>query len=382
MPIPSAAPSGAPYNRPPKFLKWRSNLAPASAPTKSCADRRRRHGRGLPRARHEAGSRRRAQDPAATRSRSDPDRLARFQREAQVLASLNHPHIARDLRPRGDRRVARARDGTRRGEDSGASGSRAGAIPLDEALPIAKQIAEALEAAHEQGIIHRDLKPANIKVRPDGTVKVLDFGLAKALDPAAAARRDADRTRRRSPRRRLTGIGVILGTAAYMSPEQARGKAVDKRADIWAFGVVLLEMLAGRQIVLGETLPTLLAAVLTGSRLGDAACERLPRDSPAVAALSSTRIRSGGLASSAEARLDLDEVLTDTPTSDSSLSATVGHRWNRVAVGLPTLLFALAVVAVAAALSMRSATHGAAQVHLDGHCRPPVSPFQWIGTTS
>ena len=139
------------------------------------------------------------------------------------------------------------------GDDSGRSASRVGAIPLDEALPIARQIAEALEAAHEQGIIHRDLKPANIKVRADGAVKVLDFGLAKALEPApgsASAGRLAN-----SPTITVAGdddAGMILGTAAYMSPEQAKGRAVDKRTDIWAFGVVLYEMLTGRRAFEGD----------------------------------------------------------------------------------------------------------------------------------
>ena len=148
--------------------------------------------------------------------------------------------------------------------------SREGPIPLDEALAIAKQIAEALEAAHEQGIIHRDLKPANIKVRPDGTVKVLDFGLAKAMEPATAAAR----LQRGKPVRpisvaddhqspAMTQLGMILGTAAYMAPEQASGKPVDKRADIWAFGVVLWEMLTGRRMFEGETISHVLAAVLT-----------------------------------------------------------------------------------------------------------------------
>ena len=150
--------------------------------------RRRRHGRGLSRARHEAESRRRDQGPARTSFASDRDRLARFQREAKTLASLNHPNIARST---GSRRA----DGCAR---SSWSWSRAricrsaiarGPIPLDDALPIARQIAEALEAAHEQGIIHRDLKPANIKVRADGTVKVLDFGLAKAIEPVGGVER-------------------------------------------------------------------------------------------------------------------------------------------------------------------------------------------------
>ena len=136
-----------------------------------------------------------------------------------------------------------------------------GPIPLDEALPIAKQIAEALEAAHEQGIIHRDLKPANIKVRTDGTVKVLDFGLAKALDPASSVAADVTASPTiTSPA--MTKAGVILGTAAYMSPEQAQGKPADKRADIWAFGMVLYEMLTATRLFRGETITATLAAVL------------------------------------------------------------------------------------------------------------------------
>ncbi len=135
-----------------------------------------------------------------------------------------------------------------------------GAIPIDEALPIAKQIAEALEAAHEQGIIHRDLKPANIKVRPDGTVKVLDFGLAKAMDPVGGVPNMSQSPTITTPA--MTHAGIILGTAAYMSPEQARGKTVDKRADIWAFGVVLFEMLTARRAFEGDDIAITLAAVM------------------------------------------------------------------------------------------------------------------------
>jgi eukaryotic-like serine/threonine-protein kinase len=136
-----------------------------------------------------------------------------------------------------------------------------GAIPIDEALPIAKQIAEALEAAHEHGIVHRDLKPANIKVRSDGTVKVLDFGLAKAMEPMGAV----SVSNSMSPTittPAMTQAGMILGTAAYMSPEQAKGRTVDRRADVWAFGAVLFEMVSGRQPFSGETVSETLAEVM------------------------------------------------------------------------------------------------------------------------
>ena len=190
---------------------------------------------------------------------NDSDRMARFEREAQVLASLNHPHIAAiyGLQESDGMRalVMELVEGPTLGEQIGGR-----AMALEEALPIAKQIAEALEYAHEKGIIHRDLKPANVKLTTDGHVKVLDFGLAKALEaPAPAAGNPSI-----SPTLTIEGTraGMILGTAAYMSPEQARGKAVDKRADIWSFGVVLYEMLTGKQPFAGATVSDTLAAVV------------------------------------------------------------------------------------------------------------------------
>ena len=201
----------------------------------------------------------------------DPDRLARFEREAQVLAALNHPHIGAIY----GLEEAVVEAGLQRKSvvalvlelvegPTLADRIAHGPIPPDEAIPIARQIAEALEAAHEAGIIHRDLKPANIKLRPDGTVKVLDFGLAKAFDPASGSGTQATGMSH-SPTltARGTEAGIILGTAAYMAPEQARGKPVDKRADIWAFGVVLFEMLTGHRLFEGETISDTLAAVLT-----------------------------------------------------------------------------------------------------------------------
>jgi hypothetical protein len=201
---------------------------------------------------------------------ADPDRLTRFQREAEVLASLNHPHIAA---------IYGLEDAPSTG--SGHGGGKAlvmelvegptladriaqGPLPIDEALAIARQIAEALEAAHEQGIIHRDLKPANIKVREDGTVKVLDFGLAKFTEPGAVreGREDLSQSPTLTSPAAMTGMGAILGTATYMSPEQARGRPVDKRTDVWAFGAVLYEMLTGARAFEGDDITEVIAAVV------------------------------------------------------------------------------------------------------------------------
>ena len=195
---------------------------------------------------------------------SDPERLARFEREAKTLAALNHPHIAHI-------HGLEESDGVRtlvlEFVDGPTLADRIahGPIPINEALTIARQIAEALEAAHDQGIIHRDLKPENIKVRTDGTVKVLDFGLAKALDPTSAATADVTASPTITAPALMTGAGMIVGTAAYMSPEQARGKAVDRRTDLWAFGCVLFEMITGRRVFPGATVSDTIAAVLERS---------------------------------------------------------------------------------------------------------------------
>ena len=191
---------------------------------------------------------------------TDADRLARFQREAQVLASLNHPNIAAIYGVEESNGIRALVMELVEGPTL-ADRIRQGPIPVEEALPIAKQIAEALEAAHEQGIIHRDLKPANIKLRPDGTVKVLDFGLAKALEPNSA-HVDATASPTITSPAMMTGVGMLLGTAAYMSPEQARGKAVDRRSDIWAFGCVLYEMLTRRRAFEADDVSLTLARVL------------------------------------------------------------------------------------------------------------------------
>jgi serine/threonine-protein kinase len=195
---------------------------------------------------------------------SDPDRLVRFHREAQVLASLNHPRIAAiyGFEDSGDAHalVLELVEGPTLADRIGQ-----GPIPIDEALPIAIQIAEALEAAHEQGIIHRDLKPANVKIKSDGSVKVLDFGLAKLNDPNAPNGPHAPDALSMSPTLTspvMTGVGMLLGTAAYMSPEQARGKPVDKRADIWAFGCVLYEMITGERAFEGQDFAEVLASIV------------------------------------------------------------------------------------------------------------------------
>jgi eukaryotic-like serine/threonine-protein kinase len=193
---------------------------------------------------------------------SDPERLARFTREAQTLASLNHPNIAHihGLEESGGVRALVME--LVEGEDLAQRLSR-GRIPLDDALTFAKQIAEALEAAHDQGIVHRDLKPANVKVRPDGTVKVLDFGLAKLAPPeATAGHADVTASPTITSPAMMTGIGVILGTAAYMAPEQAKGREADKRSDIWAFGCVLYEMLTGTRAFDGGDMTDVLGAVV------------------------------------------------------------------------------------------------------------------------
>ncbi len=242
---------------------------------------------------------------------SEPDRLMRFEREAKTLASLNHPNIAQIYGLEGD--VGRS-GGTLalamelvEGEDLAERIAR-GAMPLDEVLPIARQIADALEAAHGQGIIHRDLKPANVKVRGDGTVKVLDFGLAKAVD--AAPERggpSADTPTVTSPA--LTAMGLILGTAAYMAPEQAKGKPVDKRADIWAFGVVIFELLSGRRMFGGETISETIAAVLMKEPDWSALPRTVPTKVRRLVERCLTRDPRARLQDMGEARIALDEVL-------------------------------------------------------------------------
>ena len=202
---------------------------------------------------------------------SDEERVARFEREAKLLASLNHPNIAGIYGFEENAIVLELVEGPTLAERI-----EQGPIPVDEAIAIAKQIAEALEAGHEAGVIHRDLKPANIKVREDGTVKVLDYGLAKALEGDAATEADSELSQSPTLTRQGTQIGVILGTAAYMSPEQARGKPVDERTDIWAFGAVVYEMLTAEKAFPGEDVSDTLAGVLRA----EPDLDSLPRATP------------------------------------------------------------------------------------------------------
>jgi serine/threonine-protein kinase len=228
----------------------------------------------------------------------DPERMARFQREAEMLASLNHRNIAQIYGVEDGALVMELVEG----------GTLSSPLPIDTALNYARQIAEALEYAHERGVIHRDLKPANIKVTPEGTVKLLDFGLAKAIEDPVAMRDDPEH----SPTLTLgvTRMGVILGTAAYMSPEQASGKNADRRADIWGFGAVLYEMLAGKRAFAGESVSDTLASVLKV----DPDWSALPAETPAsirrLIQRCLTKDRKQRLQAIGEARIAIDEALS------------------------------------------------------------------------
>ncbi|MEO8502499.1 MAG: protein kinase [Acidobacteriota bacterium] len=245
---------------------------------------------------------------------ADAERVARFEREAKLLAQLQHPHIAAvyGLEESDGRRalVMELVDG----DDLSAVIER-GPLPVPEALSIARQVADALEAAHEQGIVHRDLKPANIKLRADGTVKVLDFGLAKAMSPAVASGAEAMNSPTLTARG--TQLGVILGTAAYMAPEQAKGKSVDRRADIWAFGVVLYEMLSGRRAFDGDDVSEVMASVLKTEPDWSAVPAETP---PAVRRLLRRALEKDPrrrLSSIGDARLELDEIEVTAPAASA-----------------------------------------------------------------
>ena len=287
---------------------------------------------------------------------ADLERLARFEREAKTLASLNHPHIAAIYGFEKTTGVHALVMELVEGDDLSQRIVH-GAIAWDEALPIAKQIAEALEAAHEQGIIHRDLKPANIKVRPDGTVKVLDFGLAKLNDPNVSNGSNDPNAFSMSPTLitpAMTQVGVIMGTAAYMSPEQARGRAVDRRADVWAFGAVLFEMMSGRRAFSGENVSETLAEVMKS----EPSWQSLPSHVPAhlvrlirqcLVKDPRQRIRDmGDVRLALEGAFETTAAPTVTPTAPD-------RRWTRTAVfGLAAAAAVVASVGAGGAVWMMS----------------------------
>jgi serine/threonine-protein kinase len=269
----------------------------------------------------------------------DPERLARFAREAQLLAALSHPHICAiyGLEDAGDSRalVLELVEGP-----TLADRIAEGPIPVDDALAIAKQIADALEAAHAAGIVHRDLKPANIKLRADGTVKVLDFGLAKAVNPASGHSSSVSLSPTiTSPA--MTQAGLILGTAAYMSPEQAKGKAVDRRADIWAFGAVLFEMLTGRRAFAGDETSEVLASVLAREPQMAAIPESVPGRIRQLLKACLPKDPKQRIHDMADVRLAMDGAFESPRETDTALTAApVSSRWKVPAIAAAVLVAA------------------------------------------
>ena len=322
---------------------------------------------------------------------ADADRVARFQREAQVLATLNHPHIAQIYGVEDRALVLELVNGPTLAERIAQ-----GPLPLDEALPIARQIAKALEAAHEHGIVHRDLKPANIKLTADGTVKVLDFGLAKAASAAEAApyQHGTPGSAGQGPANLLsqsptitspamhTHAGIILGTAVYMSPEQAKGKLVDKRSDIWAFGCVLYEMLTSKRAFDGEDLTDVVAAVVRGDPDWTALPATLPPHVHAVLKGCLEKDRKARFGDIAVVRYLLDTRATESAAPAVAASLPARSRgwllWSGVAASI--VLAAGAVVAVWRPWATGPAP--ATPVHLAADVGADISLFDSFGSAA
>ena len=300
------------------------------------------------------------------------ERLARFQREAQVLAALNHPNIAAIYGLEESGGVSALVMELVDGDDLSERIAR-GPLPLEDALRIAKQIADALEAAHEQGIVHRDLKPANIKVRPDGTVKVLDFGLAKAMEPVSGGSVAGSRGVSMSPTitspAMMTGAGMILGTAAYMSPEQARGAHVDRRADLWAFGVILFEMLSGTRLFDGGTVSDTLASILKS----DPDWSKLPSGTPApirrLLRRSLAKDRRERIDSAGGARLEIEEALAS-PAAEAA-TAVASSRARRLPWVVAAAASAAALVLLVMYLADRASSSALEQPLVELEIAPP-----------
>jgi serine/threonine protein kinase len=304
--------------------------------------------------------------------KDDPDRLARFEREARLLASLNHPHIGAIYGLEDADDVAALVMELVEGDDLSQRIAR-GALPIAEALPIARQIAEALEGAHEQGIIHRDLKPANIKVRTDGTVKVLDFGLAKAFDAPGSSSPSV--TRSPTISMHATQAGVLLGTAAYMPPEQAKGNPVDKRADLWSFGCVLFEMLTGRRPFAGATISDVLAKIIERDPDWTALPAKTPQSIRTLLRRCLEKDPRQRLDSAAVARLEIEEAsVTQTTAVARGSDVSPGAGWPlRVLVPVAALIAASS--AVATWIMTRPAAGPAPTVNRFAISLPPTQPL-------
>jgi Tol biopolymer transport system component len=281
---------------------------------------------------------------------NDPERLSRFQREARMLAALNHANIATIYGLEQSGGVTCLVMELVPGETL-AERVKAGPLAIEEALKIAVQIAEALEAAHEKSIIHRDLKPANVKVTPEGKVKVLDFGLAKAF--AGDATND-DMSNSPTLSRAATMQGVILGTAAYMSPEQARGKSVDKRTDIWAFGCVLYELLTGKQTFHGEDATDILAAVVRAEPAWQALPEATPLQVRSLLRRCLQKDRSLRLRDAGDARIEIQEAISAPATAAATTATPAARGWREWAAWAAAGALALVAIAFAIGFVLRA----------------------------